>query len=103
MTEVVLLQCREKLRFSKIRPKRWRDYQLRIRNLPKQEVADAHFAAGPDQQIGVRQVMGIEVLRKNLLVDVGGIEFARFHLLRQAANGVDNLGAPAITERHNKR
>src|SRR5438093_12224204 len=53
-------------------PERLGDENLRIRNLPEQEIADAHFAAGADQQVGVRQALGIQVPRQLFLADAPG-------------------------------
>ena len=49
------------------------DIALGIGGLPGQKVAQAHFAAGADQQIHVRLAAGIQLPRKGFLVDrLGG-------------------------------
>src|SRR5690349_8871790 len=49
VASMVLFQGLVKLRFAKIRPKRRRDDQFGIGNLPQQKVAHPHLATGPNQ------------------------------------------------------
>src|SRR5688500_11072657 len=37
------------------------DVDLAVRELPEQEIGDAHFAAGADHQVHVRQAVGVQV------------------------------------------
>src|SRR6266581_8123141 len=69
-------------------PERLGDENLRIRNLPEQEIADAHFAAGADQQVGVRQALGIQVPGQPFLADAlcGSMAVA---FLENCIHGVD--------------
>src|SRR5579883_2468235 len=67
-----LLIIRERsVKFSaaKIRPECFRYINLRIGDLPKQEVADAQLAAGADQQIRIRQPGGVKVFADNFFID----------------------------------
>src|SRR6266478_1072104 len=54
-----LEQGLQQLRPIEIRPQRFGHENLRIGNLPEQKITDAHLAAGPDQQIGIGQPVGI--------------------------------------------
>src|SRR5205823_13645296 len=90
------------LRLAKIRPERRRDEQLGVRNLPEQEIADAHLAAGAYQQVRIREASSVKVLGEYLFGDVGGIHFARFDLLGEAADSLDNFGAAAVAKRHDQ-
>src|SRR5262245_60546863 len=51
----------------KVRPERGRDPELRVGDLPQEEVRDPHLAARPDQKIGIGHVGGIERLADLLL------------------------------------
>ena len=63
---------------AEVRPQRVGDPDLGVGDLPEQEVADAHLAAGADQQIGIGLAGGVEEAGEALLVDLVG-------LLRQRA------------------
>src|SRR5215813_8998597 len=43
----------EETRAIEIGPKRFGDEDFSVGDLPKQEIRDAHFAAGADEQVGV--------------------------------------------------
>src|SRR5437867_8694692 len=51
---LILRERLEELGFPKIRPQRLGDVDLGVGALPQKEVRDAHFAAGADEQIGIR-------------------------------------------------
>ncbi len=72
---LAILEIQERLeqaRPRKIGPERFRYVHFRIRDLPKQEVAHAHFAASSNQKIGVRQSGGIQMIGDRLLVRMEG-------------------------------
>ena len=48
------------------------EVELGVGGLPQQEVADALVAAGPDEQVDVRQVRGVQPRGDGRLVDVVG-------------------------------
>src|SRR5437667_356359 len=56
MPLIVSLESGIELRFAKIRPERRGHQQFRVRNLPEQEIADAHFTTGANEQIRVGKV-----------------------------------------------
>src|SRR5215468_12377073 len=61
---VALLEFHKRLqqpRAVEIGPERFRHEDLRVRNLPQQEIAYPHLAAGPDQQIRIGQPARIKV------------------------------------------
>src|SRR6185503_12495838 len=57
----VFLEGSEEFRFAELGPERGGDDQLGVGNLPEQEIAHAHFAAGADEQVRVGEVPGVEV------------------------------------------
>src|ERR1700734_3127985 len=49
---------------AEVRPQRFRDENLGVGNLPEEKIADAHFAAGANQQVGIGQAVCIHVTRE---------------------------------------
>src|SRR5215470_10463422 len=45
---------------AEVRPERRRHPELGVRDLPQQEVRDPHLTARADQQVGIRNAMGVE-------------------------------------------
>ena len=80
---------------AEVGPERVGDPDLGVRDLPEQEVADAHLAARADQQIGIGLAGGVEELAEAPLVEIVGRDAGR----DRAARGVDDLGAAAVVER----
>src|SRR5262245_36000752 len=85
MPPVVLLERVVELQFAEIGPERLRHQQFGVGDLPEQKIADAHFAAGADEQVRIGQVGGVEVLAQNLFGDVWRVQLAGLDLLRNAA------------------
>jgi hypothetical protein len=87
---------------AKIGPQCRRDIDFRVGELPQEKIAEAHFAAGADKQIGVGIIAGIEVMIEDLLVDLGAVEMAEFDFADDGVNGFDDLDATTITEREDE-
>src|SRR5579864_2293285 len=51
----------QEIRAFEVRPQLVRDVDLGIRDLPQEEVAHAHLAAGANYKIGIRLMIGIQV------------------------------------------
>ena len=51
----------EEARTVEIRPKSIGDENFGVSNLPEEEIADAHFAAGADEEVGVGEAGGIKM------------------------------------------
>src|SRR6185295_10980711 len=85
-----------------IGPEGVRDPELRVRELPEQEIRDAEFAAGADQEIRIRQPVRVEHPREELLVDGGGRHPVPARLLDDAAHRVHDLRASAVRERQDQ-
>src|SRR5450759_2612217 len=66
---LIVRQGFEELRLSKIRPQRLGNVNFGVGALPQEEVRQAHFATGPDQQIRIRHAGGVEETAENALVD----------------------------------
>ena len=56
-----------------IGPERVHEHELCVGTLPKQEIADALFAAGSDQQVGIRHAGGQKLPFEPLVIDLVGI------------------------------
>src|SRR6266508_4003796 len=85
---------------AEIRPQGRRHPQLGVRDLPQQEVRDAHLAAGPDEQIRVRDPIRVKRLADVRLRDLLGPELARAHAPGERPEGVEQLVPAAVVERH---
>src|SRR5260221_477826 len=59
-----------------VRPVRLGHVQLGVADLPEEVVADAEFAGGADEEVGVGEAGGVEVCRDRGFVDLGGGECA---------------------------
>jgi hypothetical protein len=70
--------------------------------LPEQEIAHPQLSTGANQQIGIGILVGVKVLRDDLLRNFRRFKFAGFHLGRDGANAFDYLLSPAIAERENQ-
>src|SRR5262249_50954685 len=81
---------------GEIRPQAIEKDQLGIGQLPEQEIADALFAAGADNEIGIGNPDSEELLAERGLVDVLGGEFAGLYGRGQATGRQRDLAAAAI-------
>src|SRR5687768_5527500 len=97
LAALVLEDGLEQLAAPEVRPEGVGDPDLRVGDLPEQEVGDAHLAGGADQQVGIGQPGGVEVAAERLLVDVGPL--ARRPVGDDAPAGVDDLATPRVVER----
>src|SRR2546425_1112600 len=85
----------EKVAAAEIGPQRFGDPDLSIGDLPQQKIADAHLAAGPNQEIGIRLAGGVEKIAEALLIEcicgnTGG---------DRAARGINDLRPTTIVQR----
>src|SRR5271155_4798241 len=78
----------------KVRPQSLGHVNLRVGNLPQQKIADAHFAAGADQQIGIRQPGRIKMIGNVLFVGAKCGQPVRAHVIEHGVERVCKLGAP---------
>src|SRR6185369_17419945 len=93
----------EKLQLAEIRPQRLRDVDLRVRELPEEEIADPHLPARPDEEIGIGDTGGAERGGDEVLIDLLGVEVAATHAPRDRPHGVGQLLAPAVAHREDHR
>src|ERR1022692_538570 len=75
-TLLVLFDALDELNSAKIGPQRLGHIDFRIRQLPEQEVAQAHFSAGANDQVGIGQIASVEVVADRLLVHFQMMESA---------------------------
>src|SRR5215204_931020 len=89
------LQSLQELLGGEVGPQRFRHVELGVGYLPEQEVRDAQLAAGPDQQVDLGYVGGVEVTGERHLVDV----LRRETVCDYPPGGVHDLRASSIVER----
>jgi hypothetical protein len=83
---------------AKIRPQDRGDIEFGVGQLPEQKVAQAHFAAGADEQIGIADFGSLEVAGDAGLIDGFGIERAGGGLAGQFADGLGELLSAAVAQ-----
>src|SRR3974377_400895 len=81
-------------------PKDIRDKNLGVGDLPEQEIADSHFTAGSNEEVGVRKIGGVKMLSE-LLFGNGGRGAVAVPILTTALgedviHGINDLGTTAI-------
>src|SRR5688572_25549906 len=74
-----------------IRPERLGEVELRVRELPEEEVADALLPAGADEQVRLGRIAHREVPGEVFLA-----QFPERALLRQPAERLEQVPAPAV-------
>src|ERR1700732_4140591 len=84
---------------TEVGPERRGDVDFGVGELPEEEVAQAHFAAGADEEVGVGIVAGIEMMIENLLVDLRAVEVAQLDFADDRVDRLDDLDAAAVAER----
>ena len=82
--------------FVEIRPEHIGDVQLGVGQLPEQEVADALFAAGANQQVRINLPGSEELIGKLVLIDGTWLELTAGHTLRQQPSGAHQLPPAAV-------
>src|SRR6202140_4011947 len=82
------------VRTVKVWPERLRAVELRIRRLPEQEVAEAHFTGGANHQVRIREAPGVEVAGQ-----AGFVELRKVRAFsRQFVDRIDDLLAAAVID-----
>ena len=80
-----------------IGPKGFGDEDFGVRNLPEEEIADTHFSAGADEEIGIGKIDGIEMARELFLGD--GVRTAvAVAFAKDGVHGIDDFRAAAVVE-----
>src|SRR5207245_8255333 len=69
---------------------------LGVRELPEEEVAEAHLATGADQEVGIRDAVRAEVPGERAGGDLLRVEVAAPHAPRDGARRARDLLAPAV-------
>ncbi len=84
---------------AEVRPQGVGDVKFGVGDLPEEEVADAHFAGGADEEVGVGQAGGIKARGERLFVQLERIEGAgvpRFG--NERVHRVNQFGAAAVID-----
>jgi len=82
------------------------DKNLGVGNLPEKEIADTHFAAGADEEVGIRKIGGVkmpgELLFGNGRRGATTVAIMTAALGEEGVHGVDNLRAAPVVEGNGK-
>src|SRR5262245_22904937 len=89
----------EELAASEVGPEGLGHPDLRVCDLPEQEVAHAELSARADEQIGIGDARGVQEAREGLFIEGRGVEASRRGLGQEPAAGVHDPRAPAVGER----
>src|ERR671914_175464 len=89
------LEGPQELLRGEVGPQRFRHVELGVGYLPEQEVRDAQLAAGPDHQVDLGYIGGVEVTGEGHLVDF----LRRKTVCDYPAGGVHDLSASTVVER----
>src|SRR5436190_8976050 len=91
----VRADCVAQVPRPEVGPERVHEDELRVRELPEQEIRDPELPGRADEEIGIRHRRGVQLRCKRVLVDV-----LRFDACGdEPPRGLDELGAPAVVER----
>ena len=103
VTPLALLIFRDafqQMHSAELRPQGRSDINFGIGKLPQQEIAQPHFAAGANHQVGIRQVPRVQVLRHRVLVNVQMIQTAVARRgIHDGPKCVHQFGARAVIQR----
>ncbi len=80
-----------------IGPQDFRDEDFGVGDLPEEEIADTHFAAGANEEIGIRQIRRVEMARDFIFGDQFPVAVA-VAFGEDGVHGVDDFGAATIVE-----
>src|SRR5437763_14479972 len=85
---------------SEFWPQRWCDVDFRVSQLPEKKIAQAHFAAGTNHEIGIGKMACIEMLRDRRFVSGQMLNAAVIDSSFQyGLERVRQLGAGAVMQR----
>ena len=88
----------EEVGVEEVGPEFGEDDDFGVADLPEEEVGEAHFAAGADEEFGIGVVSGVEVLAEGGGVEGGGVEGAGLGFVAEGADGIEDLFAGAVAE-----
>lgn len=87
LASTVLFDRLQQLLAREVRPEGFSKVKFRISHLPEQKIADAHLATGPDQQVRVRDRMGIEGSVNIRFREIFGLQPAAGNLATECLHG----------------
>src|SRR5688500_8193481 len=103
LARLVVSNGLEELPAPEVGPEHRGDEELRVGELPEQEVGDALLAGGADEEVGVREAGGEEATAEGVLVDRGGVEPPRGDVGGEEARRAHQLGAAAVRDEQVQR
>src|SRR5260221_10478507 len=88
----------EQVTAAEVGPENLGDVNFCVGDLPEEEIRDAQLAAGADEQVGVDDPGGVEVIGEEALVDGTVAHLALAQHGHDAVHAVDDLRASAVVE-----
>ena len=98
----IVVQCLLQDGGVHVRPQRIGEPQFGIRQLPQQEVTDANFTPGADQQVQRRQVRQAGMRMQYRFINRRYVQVPFTDALRQGASSFGNIPATAIISGDNQ-
>src|SRR6185295_7037223 len=83
---------------TEVGPQGRSEVELGVGELPEEKVTDSRFATGADQQVGIGQLMGIEILLNTRLIHIVRLQLSVLCLMQEFTHGVYDFCAAAIAE-----
>src|SRR5690606_9927805 len=102
LTAMILIDRRGEVVGREVGPELVGEDQFTVGRLPEQEIRKPLLAAGPDDQVGIGNADGLQMVGHGLGGDVLHPERASSHLFRNPAAGGHDLVLAAVTERDDK-
>src|SRR6266571_7031125 len=99
---LIIAQCPMQLAGIEIGPVDLGKIEFGIGQLPEQEIADPHLAAGADEKVRIRHLRGKEIAVEHGIIDRSGGNPACCEIGGQKRRGADDLLAPAVREGQGK-
>src|SRR6185312_10877761 len=94
------LERGRQLPLVEVRPQSIGEIELRVGDVPEEEVADPPLTAGADQEVRIRQPAELQRCGEAILVDVGRLQGAAGTLRGEPARTLHDVPASAVADRH---
>ena len=98
LPSLVVKESKEYLTASKVWPKGFGEVQLRVRDLPKEKIADSGFSTRANKEVGIWQLRGGQVLLQQRFAYWATGNFSRLYVAEQVVDGVNNFPSSSIAQ-----
>ena len=80
----------------------WADDNFRVRNLPEQKIGDAKFTGGSNEKVRVRELRGVKVFGKKLVINISWVDLAGCRFYCDGARRICDFLTRPIGEREDE-